>query len=68
MDRRTNKKTGKHTNIQIDRQTKGQQTDIQSNSAITNRLGLTKFVRYNREFVVSEFVNAVDMDFGTEKM
>jgi hypothetical protein len=41
---------------------------IQSNSVITNRLGLTKFVRYNREFVVSEFVNAVDMEFGTEKM
>jgi hypothetical protein len=44
--------------------------NIQSNSVITNRLGLIKFVRYNREFVfvVSEFINVVNMDFGTEKM
>ncbi len=33
-----------------------------------NRLGLAKFVRYNREFGVSEFVNIVNIDFGTEKM
>ncbi len=31
-------------------------------------LGLAKFVRYNREFAVSEFANVVNMDFGTEKM
>jgi hypothetical protein len=42
--------------------------NLQSNSVITNRLGLAEFVRYNREFVVSEFVNVVNMDFGTEKM
>jgi len=41
---------------------------IQSNSVITNCLGLAKFVRYNREFVVSQFDNVVNMDFGTEKM
>ncbi len=41
---------------------------LQSNSVITNRLGLIKFVRYNREFVVSELINVVNMDFGTEKM
>jgi hypothetical protein len=41
---------------------------LQSNSVITNRLGLTKFVCCNLEFVVSEFVNVVNMDFGTEKM
>jgi hypothetical protein len=41
---------------------------IQSNSVITNRLELIKFVRYNWEFVVSEFINVVNMDFGTEKM
>ncbi len=43
-------------------------SNIQSNSVITNRLGLAKFVRYNREFVVSKFVNVLNMDFGTKKM
>ena len=33
-----------------------------------NRLGLIKFVCYKREFVVSEFINVLYMDFGTEKM
>jgi hypothetical protein len=30
-------------------------------------LGLTKFVCYNREFVVFEFVSVVYVDFGIEK-
>jgi hypothetical protein len=43
-------------------------SEIQSNSVITNRLGLIRFVCYNREFVVSKFISVVNMDFGTEKM
>ena len=34
----------------------------------SNRLGLAKFVRYNPKFVVNEFINVVNMNFGTEKM
>ncbi len=29
---------------------------------------MQKFVCYNGEFVVSEFVNVVNIDFGTEKI
>jgi hypothetical protein len=35
-------------------------------SVLANRLGLTNFI--TRKSIVSEFVNVVNMDFGTEKM
>jgi len=41
---------------------------IKSISVIKNPSGLAKFVCYNWEFVVSEFGNVADKDFGTEKM
>ncbi len=34
------------------------------NFELMNCFGLDKFVRYNQQYVVSEFVNVVNMDSG----
>ncbi len=41
--------------------------EIQSNSVITNSLGPVKFVRYNREFILTGVIYVLYIGFGTKK-